>query len=314
MKSGALWLLTLAALLLLQASPIVVGQNSSQQSASTPAADWERYTYPGEEFSVELPAMPYLYHTLRYVKASMGEFEGMRVFGLYADGAIFMIVSYDNPHSGESLDYFATYTHTKRWYSSSSKEAVTQDGFTGNQYSLASLHGIAKVFRTQKHVYLIQAFSTEENHPSVGRFFRSLRLTQNPTGTSVAEETTITFARLNKRKGDDVGQYGYPLHSSGAAGEALKPSEVTQKALIAYKPEPGFTNEARQKNVTGSIRLRCVLASSGKVKDIAVLQELPAGLTEEAVKAAAHILFFPALKDKVPASQYVVVEYDFSIY
>ncbi|MBC7930792.1 MAG: energy transducer TonB [Rubrivivax sp.] len=90
--------------------------------------------------------------------------------------------------------------------------------------------------------------------------------------------------------------------------------EVTRKALITFKPEPGFTEEARKNNVTGLVRLRAVLSSSGEVTSVSVIKGLPDGLTEKAISAAKQIKFRPAQKDGHTVSQYIVLEYNFNIY
>src|SRR5215204_4865349 len=94
----------------------------------------------------------------------------------------------------------------------------------------------------------------------------------------------------------------------------FKQSEVTQKALITHKPEPGFTKKARKNSVEGVVRLRAVLNASGRVTDIGVVDGLPDGLTEQAVAAATQVRFKPAEKDGRVVSQYVVFEYNFTIY
>src|SRR3954469_23890737 len=42
-------------------------------------------------------------------------------------------------------------------------------------------------------------------------------------------------------------------------------NDVSVRALITFKPEPGFTEEARKNNVTGTVRLRAVLNANGEV-------------------------------------------------
>jgi TonB family protein len=90
--------------------------------------------------------------------------------------------------------------------------------------------------------------------------------------------------------------------------------EVTRKALITFKPEPSFTEDARKNNVTGVVRLRAILSSSGAVTGISVVKGLPDGLTEKAIAAAKQIRFTPAQKDGHTVSQYVTLEYNFNIY
>ncbi|MBC7932549.1 MAG: energy transducer TonB, partial [Rubrivivax sp.] len=89
--------------------------------------------------------------------------------------------------------------------------------------------------------------------------------------------------------------------------------EVTRKALITFKPEPGFTEEARKNNVTGVVRLRAVLSASGSVSNVSVIKGLPDGLTEKAISAAKQIRFKAAEKDGRTVSQYIVLEYNFNI-
>ncbi len=94
----------------------------------------------------------------------------------------------------------------------------------------------------------------------------------------------------------------------------FRPAEVTRKAVLLAKPEPGFTEEARRNNVMGTVKLRMVLGSGGGVTNIAVVKGLPDGLTEKAIAAARQIKFQPAQKDGRPVSQWVVIEYSFNIY
>jgi len=94
----------------------------------------------------------------------------------------------------------------------------------------------------------------------------------------------------------------------------FRPAEVTQRAVILYKPVPGFTEEARKQNVSGVVRLRAVLAADGRVRNVIVIKRLPGGLTERCIAMARQIKFTPAMVNGAPVSQYVVLEYNFNIY
>lgn len=109
---------------------------------------------------------------------------------------------------------------------------------------------------------------------------------------------------------------GAPKDDSGAVdyNKPFKQSEVTTKAAITYKPEPSFTEWARRFNVTGVVRLRAILHSSGEVRNISVVKWLPHGLTRKSIEAARQIRFVPAQKDGRAVSQYVVLEYNYNIY
>ena len=91
--------------------------------------------------------------------------------------------------------------------------------------------------------------------------------------------------------------------------------EVTVRAVVRARPEPGMPVEARRAVVEGTVKLRIILGADGKVRDeMDVLESLPFGVTEEAIKAARRIEFEPARKDGRPVSQYVTVMYHFNLY
>lgn len=90
--------------------------------------------------------------------------------------------------------------------------------------------------------------------------------------------------------------------------------EVTQRARILSKPEPGYTEEAHRNEVTGTVLLRVVLSSTGRVTNMRVVSGLPYGLTENALEAARRITFVPAVKDGRNVSQQVLVEYNFNLF
>ena len=126
-------------------------------------------------------------------------------------------------------------------------------------------------------------------------------------------------------RGENVGG-GDPNYGGGGPGgggggappvdynKTFRQNEVTSKAVIISKPDPGFTEEARKNNVTGVVRLRAVLSAGGGVTGISVIKGLPDGLTERAISAARNIKFRPAQKDGRSVSQYITLEYNFNIY
>lgn len=90
--------------------------------------------------------------------------------------------------------------------------------------------------------------------------------------------------------------------------------EVSVKARITSRPEPGYTEEARQNKIRGTVVLRAILAANGRVVGIRVVKGLSEGLSEQAIDAARKIKFVPALKDGRPVSMFVQIEYNFNIY
>jgi TonB family protein len=299
-------------------APLAAGQTQSQPE-SAQAAAWSRYTYPGEEFSVELPGMPSFYQTARaFNTRPFGEEKG-RVFSLYHDDVVYFVAAFDAPRSNESLDFFAT--HLYGAWGLASKGPLTLGGFEGRSYSIVGsqrgrltydLHGEARVFRTKRHAYLALAFSDEEGRPEVGRFLDSFALESSPVGQSAAEEEPVPrFVPPQTPPSPPPGAMLGPGHSGGPA-EPL--NAVDRRAIIVYKPEPGYTEEGRKKSVSGTVILRAVLSPDGSVNDIEPVKWLPNGLTERAIRAARRMRFFPARKDGHPVSQFITLEYNFNVY
>jgi TonB family protein len=90
--------------------------------------------------------------------------------------------------------------------------------------------------------------------------------------------------------------------------------EVDQRAVILSKPAPGYTEEARKNQVSGTVTLRVVLAASGQVANITVVKGLPDGLSEKAIAAARQMRFEPARKDGRAVSQSLTIQMNFSLY
>ncbi|HJQ32025.1 MAG TPA: energy transducer TonB [Pyrinomonadaceae bacterium] len=140
------------------------------------------------------------------------------------------------------------------------------------------------------------------------------------TGTGAGVGTGMG-AGVGTGMGSGIGVGGASAGGNTGGGDApvdysrpFRANDVTQKARITYKPEPGFTEGARKFNVSGVVRLRAVLASDGTVKNIAVVKWLPHGLVLKSIAALRKIRFEPAQKDGRPVSQYAVFEYNFNIY
>lgn len=109
--------------------------------------------------------------------------------------------------------------------------------------------------------------------------------------------------------------YGGHSGSTSAGGDRpVFGDEVTTKARILMKPEAAYTEEARQAQIVGTIVLRAVLTADGSVRHILVLDGLPNGLTEAAVRAARLIKFIPATVDGKAVSTFVQLEYNFNLY
>jgi protein TonB len=97
-------------------------------------------------------------------------------------------------------------------------------------------------------------------------------------------------------------------------GPVYRQNEVTVRPHIEYKPEPGYTEEARRHRVSGRVLVEAVLCRTGKVADVEVIRGLPHGLSEQAVKAARSIRFEPGQKDGETVSVRIRLMYGFQLF
>jgi TonB family protein len=93
-----------------------------------------------------------------------------------------------------------------------------------------------------------------------------------------------------------------------------KGRDVTTKARLLSKPEPVYTQAARNEQITGTVVLRCVFAADGTVKHILVVQALPNGLTQQSIAAAKRIRFIPAMINGKPVSMWMQLEYNYNLF
>ncbi|MDX6613705.1 MAG: hypothetical protein QOD75_2891 [Blastocatellia bacterium] len=127
--------------------------------------------------------------------------------------------------------------------------------------------------------------------------------------------SSIAFALLLSVAALSAFQSSALAQSKAQSQERIyKRDEVTVTAKITKKALPSYTEEARRNRTSGTVILEMVLRASGEVTDIIVIQGLPHGLNDMAVRAAKGTKFEPATKDDQKVSQYARIEYGFYLY
>ncbi len=95
--------------------------------------------------------------------------------------------------------------------------------------------------------------------------------------------------------------------------KVYKQSEVDQKAKITKRQHP--TTDRMCNNDSGLVRVLVVLHKSGKVSDVKSLKSSECQrFNENALSSAEKIKFIPAVKDGLPVSVSVMVEFKFRTY
>lgn len=98
--------------------------------------------------------------------------------------------------------------------------------------------------------------------------------------------------------GELGGQLGGVLGGTGTG--PYKPGGNVIPPTAVYKPEPGYTEEARKARTQGIVILEMIVDEKGDVGHVKVLKPLPHGLTDEAVKAVKLWKYRPGTLDGKP--------------
>jgi len=99
----------------------------------------------------------------------------------------------------------------------------------------------------------------------------------------------------------------------GVSGGVYSVGGDVSAPIPIYKPEPGYTEEARAAKLKGTVILSVVIGVEGAVTDVKALQGLDRGLTEKAIEAVKTWKFQPAMKDGKPVPCKVMVEVTFKL-
>lgn len=250
-------------------------------AAQTAPSDWKRYTVKGEEFSVLLPHLPAMTSSKMVVpRLQNGQpvFKKRmeRVLVASADGITYTVYAYENPKPRQTLDEFIA--QQKRKFPPVTEQSDRERFFAGDE-----------------HFYKFVATGGSADNVKVAQFFASIVVSKNREGIEVVDGP------------------GIPLQSAVVVEKAYVGKEVDTKVRLLKKPEPVYTEAARNNGVTGVVVLKAIFSSAGIVTNVIIVQSLPDGLTERAIAAAKKIKFVPATKDGKNVSMWIQLEYNFNL-
>jgi TonB family protein len=77
------------------------------------------------------------------------------------------------------------------------------------------------------------------------------------------------------------------------------------------KPQPAYTDQARDKGVAGEVRLTCVIDENGVPTAILVRKSLEASLDKSAIDTVSQWRFKPGMKDGKPVAVQVLIDVSF---
>jgi len=263
---------------------------------------WQRYTVKDEAFSVTFPTVPAM-ATYKETVDRFGKRRRQRLLGAYAEGLVYTVSCSENPKQELLEDFIEQEIFTHSTFDRTSEKDLKRNGFSGKQYFAPDkVPGTVQIFKTGNTIYRFQVFGAPTDDKRVQQYFSSVVLGKKASGIEVTDGIGVPYAPASNTQADESG------------GKLFVGKEVNRKAVLIMKPEPTYTEEARQNAVTGVVVLKVVFYSDGRVGNIRTVYGLPYGLTEQAIEAARKMKFVPAVKDGKFVSMWMQLEYNFNLY
>jgi TonB family protein len=273
---------------------------SSRSFTANQGTVWERYKVADGEFSVLLPTVPSMssYHGRM---ESLARSPLRHLVGAYAQGVVYAIYVFERKQSLEDL--ISDFHHSS---ATDLKRELSINGVRGKEFAFRNDErmGLTDFFVTARGIYVFDAQGSFLGNPDEGipKFLQSISFFGNKDAQALVDGPGTPWTPQP------------PNTPETSAADTFSGKVVTRKAVVITKPEPTYTEEARQQQVTGTVVIRCVFRSSGVVSNITVMSGLEHGLTEKATAAGRQIKFIPAIKDGRFVSMWMELQYNFNLY
>lgn len=241
--------------------------------------------------------------------------ENLRSMTVYESGATLWIEVYEVKDAAQVVDYLLNYTNFKE----SIIKKISFEGFTGYEIKAKSSLFDEYYFADKAKIYYVGIAARKPNNLMVTKFLTSLSLRGKYPFTAQAkkEETAETLII------DDIQSMSIAFETADKndvqAASATTPTDpLTEKDVeplkILIKPHAQYTDDARRNGVQGTVLLSSVFLANGTVGTVTIIKGLKNGITENAVRAARRMKFFPAEKAGVPITVTKKVQYNFVLY
>lgn len=282
------------------------------QPAST---EWIRVRSDNGEFNIEVPKKNKHYgnKTGFTLGRSFGDsfvMADMNLVNAFADGTLVSVESY-NAFEG-ALD--AIYDRDSLRKSDIVTSKTKASGYTIRQITKKAdeFYMIRRYFNSKDQIYILTAASRTGETPTMRRFLDSVEFT--PGKKKLDADKTIAISSLPQDEPRVEILDDKPAANPKSAVATTSPGTGIEKLVIVNRQIPSYTNAARQKGVTGNIRVRAKFSDEGWISDLSLYEKLDGGLLRQTLFAAIRIKFLPQQSDGKPISVTKTVEYSFLIF
>ena len=273
---------------------------------------WERYKISDKNVSVLFPKMPVL---IQWADAC-SETEINR-FAVYANQTVYGLTLVSKtkekaPNFCTNKNKFDENSFDERLHQiKASLKTFEETKFNQNNLEVTKIKSADKTYtywfiNDFKNKKWLELWTTDEEKAEAKKFIESIKIENDAQGIEIGKGASRTL-------GDENVVVENTDSQNKQIGNDQAKTEVESLRIIV-KPNPKYTEAARQATIQGTVALRVTFLANGGIGNISPVSALPYGLTEQAIAAASKIVFIPAKKNGVSHSVSKILQYTFSIY
>lgn len=298
----------------------------AQSDPRSAPVDWKRYKTADHRLSVMFPKLPLVREVVNACSETLST-----LYYAYADGAVYeLAVSEMLPKDRASKQICLTPVKKFGHASVDSRMTTLIEAGLVSEKKLATLHSRVVVkFSSDKSTHWVisdidandrwielAVYHHADLKVDMARFLRSLEFSARE-GFEIATGAETMVGDPSSAKPSEA-RFRYTGSSGGDTGAKSRVPEVSRHPnpvgiRVISKPQPRYTDAAREAGEHGTVRLNVTLLANGSVGDVTVVTPLKYGLTEQAIEAARKIVFLPKRVNGMPVSSIVTIDYPFSI-
>ncbi|MCA1622395.1 MAG: energy transducer TonB [Acidobacteria bacterium] len=273
---------------------------------------WERYKVGDKGISVLLPKLPVLNQGIDVCSETE-----MNRYAVYADQTVYGLTIVSK--TKEKAPAFCT---NKRKFDEKSfderlREIKTklktfdETKFSQNNFEVLKIKSVDKtfthwLFTDFRNKRWFELWTTDDEKIEAKNFIESIKIEKNVEGIEIGNGASRT-----------LGDEGVAVENTDSQNKKIENNPIkaeTENIRIIVKPYARYTDAARQAQIQGTVTLKVTFLANGGIGSVTPVNDLPYGLTEQAIFAASRIVFIPAKKNGTTYTVIKTVQYSFSIY
>lgn len=295
----------------------------AQDSKTAVPVKWERYAVKDKEVSILMPKLPVLISSQNVCSE-----KETNIYAAYAEEVVYTLIIVsklkwkDRDYCPEKKDF------DKRTFDERLKELQNSSDKIDEAKYRQKEREVFKIRTAMKTYWLINDFENKrwfeiatthrsDVKPETKDFVESIQFEKNPAGIEIGQGAAQMLGDYKEVPVKETQVVGVGEGSGTAISNNTKQNSdkgVLSKVFVVHRPQPRYTDAARQNNVQGTVTLRVTFMANGGIGSVSPVSGLPFGLTEQAIIAAKKLVFLPAKRNNTTVSTIMTVSYSFTIY